>query len=439
MWATIDIFANKVRIAMAGVPIFGGDIDIAAASKNITEAENVIKASQKRILKGQQDQREASSKVTIAGIVSTYAAEQAKLKNLIDSMNEPSDESGGSDTNDGGEGDSDGDETVSEEIARLKLISDFKKKIIKEEKDNAAVTEEEKLALKRERAISELDSFVGTETEKREALIAVNRHYDNLEDELAVKTAGDKQARIQEIEDFYFLKGLEREISNIERKAEADILELEALGAHKDLIEQIEQESADKIAKITKKYSDNAIANNKTTEDKKMTTTEIGIASANSLNSAASALTNALGDKDAEENEERAREAFKVDKAMKLASGATSVTTGIMNAFSQTSDPSPTQTLRMINAGIAGAVGLANLATIASSSFEGGGSSTPPPTAAAAAPPSFNLVEGTEGNQIQNSIDGQFNNAGPLKAYVVGSDVTSQQSLDRQIESDSGI
>ena len=67
----------------------------------------------------------------------------------------------------------------------------------------------------------------------------------------------------------------------------------------------------------------------------------------------------------------------------------------------------------------------------------GGGGSTPAP--AAAAPPSFNLVEGTEGNQIQNSIDGQFDNAAPLKAYVVGSDVTSQQSLDRQIEDNSGI
>ena len=51
--------------------------------------------------------------------------------------------------------------------------------------------------------------------------------------------------------------------------------------------------------------------------------------------------------------------------------------------------------------------------------------------------PSFNLVEGSEGNQIQNSIQ----NAGdvPVRAYVVAQDVTSQQSLDRQIEANSGI
>ena len=53
--------------------------------------------------------------------------------------------------------------------------------------------------------------------------------------------------------------------------------------------------------------------------------------------------------------------------------------------------------------------------------------------------PSFNLVEGSADNQIQNSINGQFDNAQPLRAFVVAQDVTSQQSLDRQIESNSGI
>jgi len=53
------------------------------------------------------------------------------------------------------------------------------------------------------------------------------------------------------------------------------------------------------------------------------------------------------------------------------------------------------------------------------------------------APPTFNLVQGSEGNQIQNSIQ----SAGdvPVRAFVVAQDVTSQQSLDRQIESNSGI
>ena len=51
-------------------------------------------------------------------------------------------------------------------------------------------------------------------------------------DDKEVLTEEQKQQRIQEIKDYYFLKGLEREISEIERKADADIAELVALGAH---------------------------------------------------------------------------------------------------------------------------------------------------------------------------------------------------------------
>ncbi len=51
--------------------------------------------------------------------------------------------------------------------------------------------------------------------------------------------------------------------------------------------------------------------------------------------------------------------------------------------------------------------------------------------------PSFNLVEGSEGNSIQQSIEGQGNQ--PLKAYVVSGEITSQASLDRQIQDSSSI
>ena len=261
-----------------------------------------------------------------------------------------------------------------------------------------------------------------------------------------VLTEEEKQARIQEVKDYYFLKGLEREISEIERKAEADIAELEALGAHKSLIEQIEQDSADKIASITKTYSDRVVTTAEDTEDKKMSIAEIGSKGIQTLNNATSGLMNALGKKDGEESEKQAKKNFEVQKSMKLATGAMSVTEGAINAFSQTTDPSPTQTLRMINGGVAAAIGLANLATIASTTFDGGGKpdaqggtqgGNQGGNGGAIDPPTFNLVEGSADNQIQQSIQ----NAGdtPVKAYVVASDVTSQQGLDRQIENSATI
>jgi hypothetical protein len=93
---------------------------------------------------------------------------------------------------------------------------------------------------------------------------------------------------------------------------------------------------------------------------------------------------------------------------------------------------------------IAMGIGLANTAAAAVQGITALGGSGAPDTSGEAAEgggsveaPSFNLVEGSEGNQIQNSIESQ--NDVPLKAYVVAQDVTSQQSLDRQIESNSGI
>jgi len=54
-----------------------------------------------------------------------------------------------------------------------------------------------------------------------------------------------------------------------------------------------------------------------------------------------------------------------------------------------------------------------------------------------ASAPSFNLVQGTQGNQIQNSINQQ--NQTPLKAYVVSGDMTTQQSLDRNAKTNSSL
>ncbi len=53
-------------------------------------------------------------------------------------------------------------------------------------------------------------------------------------------------------------------------------------------------------------------------------------------------------------------------------------------------------------------------------SASGGGGSAPAP------PPAFNLVGGSDVNQVEDSIGGEQ----PLKAFVVGSEVTNQQEID---------
>ena len=56
--------------------------------------------------------------------------------------------------------------------------------------------------------------------------------------------------------------------------------------------------------------------------------------------------------------------------------------------------------------------------------------------AGGATAPAFNLVEGSESNAIQQSIQGQEN---AVKAYVVSGEVTTAQSADRNIVEGSGF
>lgn len=89
-------------------------------------------------------------------------------------------------------------------------------------------------------------------------------------------------------------------------------------------------------------------------------------------------------------------------------------------------------------AGVAVASGLMNVKKILATkpvekSAPGGGGGG---AGAAPAAPSFNLVQGTGANQIAEAIGGQNT---PIQAYVVSSNVTSAQSLDRNIVEQSSL
>ena len=84
--------------------------------------------------------------------------------------------------------------------------------------------------------------------------------------------------------------------------------------------------------------------------------------------------------------------------------------------------------------GIALAKGLAALGK--GGAGAGGGANLGGGDTAGATAPAFNLVEGSESNAIQQSIQGQEN---AVKAFVVSGDVTTAQSADRNIVEGSGF
>ena len=75
-------------------------------------------------------------------------------------------------------------------------------------------------------------------------------------------------------------------------------------------------------------------------------------------------------------------------------------------------------------------------------SISGGGGgqiSTPTPSVptGASTPPSFNIVGQSDTNQLAAAIGGQSQQ--PIQAYVVANDVTTAQSMDRNIIDDASL
>ena len=110
---------------------------------------------------------------------------------------------------------------------------------------------------------------------------------------------------------------------------------------------------------------------------------------------------------------------------------------GINKALAETTDVTPTQTLRFANAAAVGIAGALNVAKILSTNESGSSSvSGVSNTSTAPAAPSFNVVQGTGTNQIAEGLQGGNE---PIKAFVLSSDVTTSQSLDRNIIDDASI
>ena len=119
---------------------------------------------------------------------------------------------------------------------------------------------------------------------------------------------------------------------------------------------------------------------------------------------------------------------------MAIASATISGVQGVQNAYS-TAQESPITAFfpayPIVQAGLAGAIALKNIAAIKSVNPSGGGSSNVPKPSSASVPPAFNVVGASGTNQLADAIGGQSQK--PVQAYVVGNDVTTSQSMDRAI------
>ena len=213
----------------------------------------------------------------------------------------------------------------------------------------------------------------------------------------------------------------ESQIQKIELEQQRTLEELDRLNATEEQKANIKLYYADLINKEEKKNEDTKIK-----LDKIRTKQTLGDAQ-NTFNQIAQ-----LAGKDS-----------KVGKAMAIASATISGVQGVQNAYT-TAQKSPI-TLAFpaypaISAGLAGAIALKNIASIKSVNPSGGGASSVPkpsvPTGAST-PPAFNVVGASDTNQLASAIGGQSQQ--PIQAYVVANDVTTAQSMDRNIIDDASL
>ena len=132
------------------------------------------------------------------------------------------------------------------------------------------------------------------------------------------------------------------------------------------------------------------------------------------------------------------RKQFKIDKAMRIGRALMDTyQSGVLAFGSQliVGDPSSPVRARIAQA-VAIATGLANVANIARQKYQstlgaGGGGGTSGGGARTIEAPDFNVVGASQTSQLAQTVATQ--EAKPVKAFVVGKDISTQQELDRNI------
>lgn len=250
------------------------------------------------------------------------------------------------------------------------------------------------LALKREQI--ELDNTIA-DSEKERRLKQLEFEASQEENSLIRL---DKQRERLELENEIIQQDLERKR---ELFKEGTLARVEA-----------EQEYLTKKLEIDNKIKDNEVKSNlekeksaQALEDAKINIAQIGLGILGQLAKKGSAIA----------------------KGVAVAQAGISTYQGINKALAETTDPTPTQSLRFANAAAVGVAGLLNVRKILSTNESGAGGLSASGSNNAPSAPSFNLVQGTGSNQIAETI-GQDNK--PVQAYVVGSNVTTQQEADRR-------
>jgi hypothetical protein len=275
------------------------------------------------------------------------------------------------------------------------------------------------------------------------------------ENKLAIERKRFDAEQIEdELEKLERLKEIDAEEQEIEAQRLQDVInttnagtqaKIDAEIAYNEFLEQSRQQNLtrdkeiqdQKLADQKAHWDEMEAEFNEFSENQDKTDDELAQAKIDNQNAILNATSSALGsigqlaDAFARGDEERAKKAFKINKAVGIAQATISTAQGIMNELSH-----PVKTLTFTNYAAAAAMalaGAAQIATIATTKFNSGSSVKPTTTDntgggslnAATQPPSFNVVGQSGFNQVAGALGQQP----PVQAFVVAGDVTTAQQL----------
>jgi len=343
------------------------------------------------------------------------------------------------------------------EKARLKSVADLTESFLKQNQDLNAKTEQEKLDLQKSRDLESINQIAKTENEKQNLLAGFNEKYIQLQADLDKKTAEATAVKVKEAtdkrietEDAQFLKLQELTTTRseyeklvLQQKLEEELIKA---GENEALRTELKNKFIRDSIEIDVKANEEKLRVDTAYEDAKRSGLDTGLNILSQFAGKNKAL--ALGILAIQKGLAIADVVVAASKsiagqtaAIKLANSAALATPAAIASFGLSAVPVIAANTAMLAKGvittkISAGTSIANIlgtglqsAKSISDGGGGGGSGGGGGGGSAPAPPQFNLVGQSSTNQLTSTIAGQQNR--PVQTFVVGNQVSTQQSLDR--------
>lgn len=386
----------------------------AIGDANIKESQEIIDKADKEVgytkeqVKRLNELRTANNELQRKGRleIANFEAEQAeKQRDAEAKAGEKSREQRDADTK----------KIIEDEQARLTKLNSLYDSYLKGNQDLNAVSEQEKLDLQKQRDQEEINNIAKTSNEKANLTALLNEKFVILQQDLDKKLAEEKLKKAQatfEEEDAEFLRLQELTMSKQEYETLvlAQKYEKEYLMAEGNA--ELQKALQDQLAKDVNAIDEKALKDKQILKEQEL------------------ALVGQTFGKIAE----LAGKNSKIGKAFAVGQALMNTYQGI-TAELQTKAVTPYEIgLKVANVAFVAATGFKAVKQILATNpmSSGGGSASSGGGGASgggSATPQFNLVGQSSTNQLTSTIAGQQNR--PVQTYVVGSQVSTQQALDR--------